>query len=84
MNGHLTDNDLERYHLGMVKCEAALARIEAHYLGCPRCAERTREAADYVDALRAGIIEEDYDMQYRTARDPLRQIPMPRGIASGP
>ena len=61
MNGHLSDHDLERYHLGMVTCEAELARIEEHYLGCPRCAQRAQEAADYVDALRAGIIKGNYD-----------------------
>jgi len=33
MNDHISDHDLERYHLGMVKDEAELAALEEHYLG---------------------------------------------------
>ena len=35
---HISDHDLERYHLGMVTDEEELAAIEEHYLGCPECA----------------------------------------------
>jgi len=33
----------------MVRDEPELAVLEEHYLGCPECAEHTKEAADYVD-----------------------------------
>jgi hypothetical protein len=58
---HISELDLERYHLGMVS-EAEEAAIEEHYLGCPVCAERAEAAADYVDAMRAGIIMGNYDL----------------------
>ena len=38
----------------MIRTEADLALLEEHYLGCPECAERAEESADYVDAMRAG------------------------------
>jgi hypothetical protein len=59
---HLTDHDLERYHLGMVTDETELARIEEHYLGCPECAERAEGVADYVDMMRAAAIKGNWDL----------------------
>ena len=60
--GHLSDHDLERYHLGMVKDEDELAALEEHYQGCPECATRAEEAADYVDAIRAAIITGNFHL----------------------
>ena len=48
---HLSDHDLERYHLGMIVDEVELAPLEEHILGCPECAERAEQAAEYVDTL---------------------------------
>ena len=59
---HISDHDLEQYHLGTVKDETELAPIEEHLLACPKCVERAEESADYVDALRAGIIVGDFDL----------------------
>ena len=59
---HISDHDLERYHLGMVQDEAELAALEEHYLGCPECADRAEEAADYVDLIRAAIIVGNFDL----------------------
>jgi hypothetical protein len=53
---HITDHDLERYYLGMVKHETELAALEEHILACPPCAERADEAQDYVDAIRVAAI----------------------------
>lgn len=61
---HLSDHDLERYHLGMIRTEAELAPFEEHLLACSECAERAEEAADFVDALRQGIILGDFDLDY--------------------
>ena len=58
---HISDHDLERYYLGMVKDEAELASPEEYLLACPACVERAESTQDYVDALRAalGTIRED-------------------------
>ena len=59
---HASDHDLERYHLGMVT-GAELDALEEHLIGCGKCAERAAEAADYVDAMRSGIIVGDFDLE---------------------
>jgi chorismate mutase len=50
--GHISDHDLERYHLGMVKDEAELAHLEEHLLWCEACVDRAEAAAQYVDTVR--------------------------------
>ena len=60
---HISDHDLERYHLGMIVDESELATLEEHYLRCPECAERAGESADYVDSIRAGIMVGDFDLE---------------------
>jgi len=50
---HLSQHDLERYHLRMVKDEAELAPLEERLLASFRCARRAEEIAAYVDAMRA-------------------------------
>lgn len=60
---HISDDNLERYHLGQITDEAELAPFEEHLLACAGCAERAEEAADYVDAMRGGIILGDYDLE---------------------
>jgi len=48
---HISDHDLERYYLGMVTDEDALAPLEEHILSCAWCAERAEETQEYVDAM---------------------------------
>jgi hypothetical protein len=60
---HIGDEDLERYHLGMVKDEAELAPLEEHLLACAACVERAEKAAAYVDTLRAAMIVGDLDSE---------------------
>jgi hypothetical protein len=60
---HIFDHDLERYHLGMIHDEAELAPFEEHLLACPECAERADEAANYVDAMRHGIVLGGFDLR---------------------
>jgi hypothetical protein len=60
---HPSDHDLERYHLGMIHEEAQLAPFEEHVLACAVCADRAAEAADYVDAMRAGIIMGNFNLE---------------------
>jgi hypothetical protein len=52
---HISDHDLEGYHLGMVTDEEDLAALEEHLLGCPECAVQAEESAQYVDTIRAAI-----------------------------
>jgi anti-sigma factor RsiW len=54
---HISDHDLERYYLGMVKDEAELAFLEEHLLVCPACVEHAESMQEYVDILRAALIE---------------------------
>jgi hypothetical protein len=75
---HISDHDLERYHLGMVTDEAELAALEEHYLGCPECAKRAEESAAYVDAIRAGTILGNWDLEFRERMDGQTIIPSKR------
>ncbi len=57
---HISDHDLELYHLGRVSDAAQLDRLEGHLLACPTCAERAEECAAFVDAIQTGIIDGGY------------------------
>ena len=61
--GHISDHDLERYHLGMVVAEAEFAPLEEHSLACPTCAERAEQTAQYIDSLRAAIIAVKFNLE---------------------
>lgn len=54
---HITHHDLERYYLGMIKSEDELARFEEHLLACPECVARAEQAEEYVDLLRATLLQ---------------------------
>jgi hypothetical protein len=58
---HISDHDLERFHLGMVTDEGELAPLEEHLLLCHSCVVRAEESAQYVDDLRAAIIKGNFD-----------------------
>ena len=58
---HISDHDLERYHLGMVADEAELAPLEEHLLVCRTCIERAELAAEYVDLMRVAVIAGNFD-----------------------
>ena len=60
--GHISDDDLERFHLGKITDDAELAIIEEHLLWCSRCIDAAEEAAHYVDTIRAGIIVGNFDL----------------------
>jgi hypothetical protein len=64
MIGHISDDDLERYYLGMIEDEAELAPLEEHLLGCSECVDRAEEAQDYVDAMRAAVIG-GFDLEHK-------------------
>jgi hypothetical protein len=50
--GHISEHDMERYYLGMIKGECELAPLEEHLLGCEACVKRAEASDDYVDAIR--------------------------------
>ena len=60
---HISDHNLERYHLGMVADEPELAPLEEHLLACPQCAIRAEEVSEYVDTLCAAIVNGDFDLE---------------------
>jgi len=60
---HISDHDLEQYHLGLVKNEAELANIEEHLLTCSRCIDAAGKTAQYVDMIRVAIIVGDFDFE---------------------
>ena len=60
---HISDEVLETYCLGMVNDESELALLEEHLLACPSCVERAEEAQNYVDAIRAAIVEGSFDLE---------------------
>ena len=60
---HISDHDLERYHLGMVVDEAELAPLEEHLLWCHICVDRAEESADYVDTILAATITGNFDLE---------------------
>jgi hypothetical protein len=52
---HITDHDLERYHLGLVHDELELATLEEHLLCCGVCVDRAGYSDRYVDAMRRAL-----------------------------
>ena len=60
---HISDDDLERYHLGMVKDDAELATIEEHLLWCLPCVEAAMQAVQYVEAMRVALIRGNFDLE---------------------
>jgi hypothetical protein len=60
---HISDDDLERYYLGMVTQEEELAGFEEHLLGCPLCAARADETQDFIDLVRQALIQGNYDLE---------------------
>ena len=54
---HITHHDLERYYLGMIQAEDELARIEEHLLACAECVVRAEQAEEFVDILRAALLQ---------------------------
>ena len=60
---HISDEVLETYYLGMVNDESELALLEEHLLACPSCVERAEEVQNYVEAIRAAIVEGSFDLE---------------------
>lgn len=60
---HISDDDLERYYLGLMTGESELTLIEEHLLCCAACVYRMEEMQDYIDAIRAGLIRGRYDLE---------------------
>ena len=61
---HIPDDDFERYYLGMIPEAPELDLLEEHILACAICAERAAASDEYVDAIRAGAIEGNFDLDY--------------------
>ena len=53
----ISEQDLERYHLGMIPEGPELGALEEHLLWCHDCIDRAEEVQIYVDAIRAGLVK---------------------------
>lgn len=60
---HIDDTDLERHYLGMVNDERELTGIEEHLMWCHSCLDRMEATERYVNAVRAGAILGDFDLE---------------------
>jgi hypothetical protein len=58
---HITDLDLERFHLGMM-AEAELVILEEHLLTCPDCIDAAEQTGQHLDSIRAAISVGDFEL----------------------
>lgn len=56
MENHISERDLERYHLGLVLGQFELAAIEEHLLRCPACMDLAEERGHRIDIVRAAAV----------------------------
>jgi hypothetical protein len=54
---HVTDHDLERYCLGLVKDETELPDLEENIVARGSCADWAAEVQDYVDSMRVAALK---------------------------
>ena len=54
-DGHISDHDLERFIVGMVKDESELESLEQHLLVCAECIERAEETREYIGTVKAAL-----------------------------
>jgi hypothetical protein len=59
----ISDDDLERYYLGMIPEGLELFALEEHLLVCAECIERAETSKAYVDAMRAGLLKRKWDLE---------------------
>jgi len=52
---HISDEDLERYCLGMVTDEAELSPLEEHLLGCHACIDRAQGTQKQIKVIRDAL-----------------------------
>ena len=55
-DGHISDDDLERYYLGIVRDEAEFAPLEEHLLWCYQCLDGAEAAERFVDVMRVALL----------------------------
>ena len=60
---HISEHDLERYHLGLVIDESELASLEEHLLICSGCVDRAEESDHTIDMIRQALILGYYDLE---------------------
>jgi len=75
---HISDHDLDRYYLGMIREERELAVLEEHLLACSDCVARAQQTEDLVDELRVALSSID-DLQCEPA---FRKAPRLRAVGS--
>lgn len=57
--GHISTDDLERYHLGYMTDALTITGIEQHISECRDCADRMLATERFIYLVRTGAIRED-------------------------
>lgn len=81
---HISDDNLERYYLGMLLEGPELAAVEEHLLWCEECVGRAEETQDYIDAIRAAIIRGGFDLDVTPRRPGAKLAASPNIASSSP
>ena len=59
--GHISTDDLERYHLGQLQDAPALAGIEQHLSKCRDCADRMLAVERFCHLVWTGVIKRPFE-----------------------
>ena len=81
---HISDDDLERYCLGMIPEGPELDLIEEHLLWCDECIGHACETQEYIDAIRAAIIRGNFDLDLTPKRPDASPAASPNIASSAP
>lgn len=65
---HISDDDLERYYLGLITEEEELAPIEEHLLWCEFCLDRMEVKEAFIDRLRIALMRANEETPRRASR----------------
>ena len=55
-DGHISDHDLERFILGMVRNESELEPLKEHLLVCAECIDRAEQTRQYVGTMKVALV----------------------------
>ena len=67
---HISDDNIERLLLGMIKDEAERERIEEHLLACEKCVRRAEETREYIRTIRAALARTEASTETQPSQKP--------------
>src|SRR5580700_2593205 len=83
MPGHISDENLERYHFGKVTDETELTPLEEHLLWCASCIDRAEQTAAYVEAIKSAAAELVQGAESKESAAPAPESSAPQPYAGG-